>query len=89
MIMLFFKHSGSRNILNLLLSFIVDAKCELICTKDFNPVCGSDGNTYTNECFMKAESCRLNMTITVSKRGSCEDPGICKDNNYFSCIMIL
>ncbi|XP_070206823.1 agrin-like isoform X2 [Littorina saxatilis] len=36
------------------------------------PVCGSDSQTYQNECQMKVESCRRKQIITISSTGSCE-----------------
>ncbi|XP_076451600.1 agrin-like isoform X2 [Babylonia areolata] len=35
-------------------------------------VCGSDGQTYSNECQMKIASCRRKQIITVASAGDCE-----------------
>lgn len=50
--------------------------CE--CTRQLEPVCGSDGQTYNNECLLNCAS-SINNAITIAKYGSCEqvNSGIC------------
>jgi len=43
----------------------------MACTKEFAPVCGSDGKTYSTECVMNAYSCRKGLNITVLHPGKC------------------
>ena len=46
-------------------------RCKLMCRLDTEPVCGSDGETYANECVMKSESCLSKKLIEVQHKGRC------------------
>ena len=50
--------------------------CPKRCPLSFNPVCGSNGQTYPNECTLQVESCRSKTRVTVLKQGQC-GRGIC------------
>ena len=41
------------------------------CPREKDQVCGTDGNTYLNECILKAESCARNDTVGVKHQGAC------------------
>jgi len=48
-----------------------ECSCPQICTADYNPVCGTDGQTYSNECQMRVAACSQGMMIKVKSRGKC------------------
>ena len=43
--------------------------CNKICPKNIQPVCGSDGNTYDNECVMGVAACENNIEISKVSDG--------------------
>lgn len=48
------------------------AVCECpLCSEHHEPVCGSDGNTYSNECKLKYRNCQQKQIIEVSHVGAC------------------
>ena len=48
--------------------------CPLSCTQEYEPICGSDGKTYSNDCKLKAENCRNpNLGLQMVARGECEE----------------
>ncbi|EEC12873.1 agrin, putative [Ixodes scapularis] len=50
------------------------------CSEEFEPVCGSDGISYPNECKLRRETCQRSSTgtglpaVTVAHPGLCSDP---------------
>lgn len=50
------------------LSAVIREPC--ICTKEYLPVCGSDGMTYGNECVFNCEK-RYVVDLTILKEGEC------------------
>uniref|UniRef100_A0A8C2VGQ8 Tomoregulin-1 n=2 Tax=Chinchilla lanigera TaxID=34839 RepID=A0A8C2VGQ8_CHILA len=45
--------------------------CQLQCHTNYIPVCGSNGDTYQNECFLRRAACKHQKEITVVARGPC------------------
>ncbi|XP_021186070.2 thrombin inhibitor rhodniin-like [Helicoverpa armigera] len=43
------------------------------CSKNYVPVCGSDGNTYFSNCHLECAQYTSKRIITVVKQGPCDD----------------
>ncbi|KAJ0391975.1 hypothetical protein ATCC90586_011671 [Pythium insidiosum] len=61
-----------------------NAKCNPGCTKDYRPVCGSDGQTYSNKCMFDYATCSdpAKKDVTIAHDGECApkcNPGCTKD----------
>ena len=51
-----------------------ECSCFRICTREYDPVCGTDGKTYSTECMMKLLVCEKGSDVTLKHRGECS-PG--------------
>ena len=49
----------------------------LYCMQPVDPVCGSDGNTYENECHLKMTSCRTQTALAVAPSDICSQCDFC------------
>ncbi|XP_048580694.1 PI-actitoxin-Avd5a-like [Nematostella vectensis] len=53
-------------------------KCDdspTLCTLQYDPVCGSDGKTYGNMCFLKA-AIKCNPDLYMKHKGACPEPNM-------------
>ncbi len=66
--------------------FLVDGCPFDACTAHYDPVCGSDGVSYTNECWLNVAICR-DSRITFRHEGICTPlpPGRYSLNNDPMC----
>lgn len=44
---------------------------ESYCDKKPDPVCGSDGKEYSNECLLNVVACQKNNGLKVANKGKC------------------
>ncbi|XP_052399204.1 tomoregulin-1b [Carassius gibelio] len=45
--------------------------CQFECSKNYVPVCGSNGDTYQNECYLKQAACNQQRAIALASEGPC------------------
>ena len=59
---------------------LIADECHQKCPLINAPVCGSDGNTYVNQCTLQAKACAEKAQIKVVHKGDCQDASK-KDND--------
>uniref|UniRef100_A0A0P6FGP9 Agrin n=1 Tax=Daphnia magna TaxID=35525 RepID=A0A0P6FGP9_9CRUS len=55
------------------------------CGGEWDPVCGSDGVTYTNPCRLRYESCRNNKSLSIVYKGLCNGCDKKRCDFYATC----
>ncbi|ODN03318.1 Agrin [Orchesella cincta] len=55
--------------------------CSRMCPTEFDPVCGTDNKTYSNNCFLEVENCRSRSLVGKKHHGKCGQP-ILEAKNY-------
>ncbi|CAH2306591.1 tomoregulin-2 [Pelobates cultripes] len=53
----------------------VTCDCQFKCPHDYTPVCGSNGVTFQNECYLRGAACKQQSEILIISEGSCVSEG--------------
>ncbi|XP_033609084.1 agrin isoform X4 [Cryptotermes secundus] len=62
------------------------AECDCpVCPAEFDPVCGSDGISYGNECKLRLEACQHHREIAILYKGLCNGCENKKCDHYSIC----
>jgi hypothetical protein len=50
---------------------VAQSECNVACTLNYQPVCGTDGQTYGNQCELESVSCLRKSDLAVAYSGEC------------------
>ena len=48
-----------------------ECTCDRVCTREYAPVCGTDGKTYSTECIMMYSVCKDASSVVMKHPGKC------------------
>jgi len=46
-------------------------RCRLFCPRDYDPLCGTNGKTYSNRCMLERFACKRSLNVGFSYEGRC------------------
>ncbi|OCT87700.1 ovomucoid-like [Xenopus laevis] len=69
--------------------FMKSEDVEMLCTRELNQMCGTDGVTYTNACQLCAAAQKKKTDIFVKHKGSCSIKGQMVDCSIFKDVCTL
>ena len=68
---------------------ILIVECDKYCNWIRDPICGSDGTTYSNKCHMEVAACKSDSDITIKHPGECRDyEADCGSMSILLCILV-